>query len=305
MLRLTIVIENFNETNMIKYFKCCYFNSHFDRQIISKKQNKKMPPKQSSSSPQKRTEQQLSWFRKYKQQIELYTTENLRQEVQFDDTDEKFVAPSLLNPDGRPNVSLLFDFELQPADRRYLLRQMETSHKEFRQRILAEILRKQEEERKKAEEAEDVKEITEVKARFKKVQEKLDAKAKETQEFQRSTIERETKEYFAEQRRKAKLVEDARIAFEQREQERLDRLPDFPTVFTVCTRLHATPERRAERNDTKNQQSNNNRTPVAKTMRAFRDQQNHIMISSPSNLVEVRYSVSRETGELQMITSVE
>ena len=228
-----------------------------------------------------------SWFQKYKKQIELYTTENLRQEVEFDDTDEKFIPPSLLTSDGKPNLSLLFDYNLQPADKRYLLRKMEHSREEFRNCVLAEVLRKQEEERRKAEEAEDAKEIRIVKARFRKIQEKLDEKATETEQFQRNAKEREEREYFEEQRSRIKRREQETVAFEEREKERLDRLPDFPTSFSVCKRLHATPPKRRRADDDDDQQRE---VVIASSAAAV----------SPSDLVQVNFQ--DHNGVLEMVT---
>lgn len=278
-------------------------------------------PKQQQRNPAK-----INWFAKYKADIEMYQTANLRKELDtegsaFDETDEKFVAPSVLTKEGDLNLPLLFStYDLQPADRRYLLRKMEKAREEFRDRILVETRMKQEEERKRLEEAEDEREIRLVKERFKLIQEKLNQKAAETDKFQLSGKEKEVREIRQQQETKKKLLQDEKETLEKREWERLRRLPDFPTTFTVCRRLHSPVRNNRARNEKNNLLEN--KTPLTKVLsqsRSILQQQDDDESSkktkrllfdderlqeTATELVSVSYAVSKKhDGKLELVTS--
>lgn len=278
-----------------------------------------------------------NWFAKYKAQIEAYKTANLRKELEiegsyFDETDDKFVAPAVLTKEGDLNLDVLFKYELQPGDRRHLLRQMEKAREEFRDRILVETRRKQEEERKRLEEAEDEKEIRLVKERFRAIQEKLSQKADETAKFQLSAKEKEIQEIRQQEEMKQKRLEEEMQMLQTREWDRLRRLPDYPTTFTVCRRLHSPArnnnyrQHRFEENAVEKDATIENKTPLSKTMMKARrkslaliEQQQQLQeteailarkkpetdegITRPTELVSVSYSVStKHDGQLELVT---
>ncbi len=205
----------------------------------------------------------LDFYRKYKSQIETLKTENLKNEIEFDYSDEKFVAPALLNPDGSMKLSLLFEGAKNfcAADKRYLLRQLESAREKFRLQVLAEILRKEEEERKRAEKEEDEREIKLAKARFKTINEKLDQREKQGKQAQITSQEREIAEFAEQQKQKAEFFLREKEKWERAERERLERLPDFETQFSFF------PSSRSNR------------------------------------LAKISYRVQVETGELEMCTS--
>lgn len=280
----------------------------------------------------------INWFAKYKSQMEMYQKANLKKELEiegseFDETDEKFVAPSILTKEGDLNLELLFKFDLQPADRRYLLRKMEKAREEFRDRILVETRRKQEEERKRLEEAEDEKEIRLVKERFKNIQQKLYQKAEETTKFQLTTREREIEEIRQHEENRKKRLQEELETLQQREFERLRRLPDFPSTFTVCRRLHSpSRNRKVVREEQQHYAESliassvfDNKTPLSKTMTKTRRKsiiaaeqgaedeeeglQNHrkkmfeVPAETSTALVSVSYAVSKRfVGQLELVT---
>lgn len=190
-----------------------------------------------------------SYFARVRHELENQREclKDLEDEGGWDECDERFVAPALLERDGSLNMSLLFGFNVPPgSERRYILRQMERAREGFLDQILMTARKKKEEQRRVAEEAEDSKEMRALQARFAGMRARLQDKERSLQE----SLADAERRVAAEAAQRARAVEQRmwdeerhRVAVLHRRAKELP--PDFPTTFSACTRLHPSPARRA------------------------------------------------------------
>ena len=157
---------------------------------------------------------------------------------------ERFMALSILTPDGGLHLPMLFDYDVRPQDRRYLLRRMEATQEAYIDLVVSESRGRKLAALRDAADAAAARDMHETETRLLAVQERL---ARKTRMIVHDDDAMDRRGGHA-------TSAVVGVTGDENAGARMMAAPDFPTTFSVCRRLHASPARaRAPPNQTQQQ----------------------------------------------------